>query len=216
MAQRNIGDIGSVFRRTVHEMFDRQTRPEAIGARIQSYATDQVRAMIAGGNASPKYRLFVDGTEGKPVSQVALNGGTVLYLFSRLTDAVVAALAYARSISPVGETGNYRDSWVVIVNGNIWTGQLTDIPQGSEVTLTNFAPYARKIEEKGRFGRGGRLKSYPVPARVISEQTRRYVARLYPYLKVTRAFVLIPGGYILKTGPEAGQPMTYPAVIIAE
>jgi hypothetical protein len=216
MAVQPIDKIGQVFRRTITDMVDAHSTPAAIGQRVATYATDEVRKMIAGGSASPKYRTFVDGSEDASLAAVRLNGGTILYLFSRISEAVVSGLAYARSISPVGPTGNYRDSWIVVVNGNVWTQRPEDIPSGSEVTLTNFAPYARTIEEKGRHGRGGRLKSYPVPARVISEQTRRYVARLYPYLLVKRAFVLIPGGYILKTGPNAGQPMTYPAVVISE
>jgi len=207
--------LATLFQNRINVMVAARANRADVGRAVAKTAADRVAALIGTGNASPVYRRFVDGVEGADPASVRLDGGTILYVFSNLAQAVIYGLEYARLNSPQ-VTGRYKNDWFAVVDNKPWVAPLASIPPGSFVMLVNFAPYARRLEEGGRTGRSGRLKSYPHPKYVVSEMTRRAVAAKFPNLVVRRTFALIPGGYILKTGPRAGDAMTYPAVTISE
>jgi hypothetical protein len=91
--------------------------------------------------------------------------------------------------------------------------------------MTNFAPYARRLEELGRYGKSGRLSSYPRPEYVVTERVRQWAQKQFPGALIERIFVVIPGGgtargwqvpYVLKRGMHKGETITYPALRITE
>lgn len=189
--------------------------PAAIAARVAAFARTTRDKLIADGKAPPLYETFVNGVKGAAEETIKPDGA-ILYRFNLIGLAAAFALAYARTRSP-RLSGEYRASWFIIVNGRPYTGDVTDIPADATVMVTNHAPYHRKIDTGGQRGIG----------KGIVEATRQATRAKWPALLVDRAFVEIPGGYVLKgghpahkrkkrlrSGRRAGAVMTYPAVVI--
>jgi hypothetical protein len=216
------------FDQVVRTMIDAHTTSVEAHRRIAEYARGRLQDLIRSGEGSPDYTRIVDGVIGAPEEAVKLDGGRIEYLFARSTEAVVFALQFAREISP-DPGGEYSRNWVIAVDGQPWTGALTDIPAKETVTLFNFSDYARILEERHRPGKSGVLRPRPSkrprmasrslwanarfrPENVITELVRRAVSRRFPTVDVERIFVTVPGAYILKRGRFRGEPITYPAV----
>jgi hypothetical protein len=232
------------LRKTITIAVERHADSASVKARVGERARERVGELIRAGVGSPAYTLFVDHRAGGPEETVKLDRGNITYLFARLSEAVSFALADARRRSPV-ESGRYRDSWFIVVNGQPWTAGIKDIPFGSQVMITNAEPYHRKIDTGGM-----RMR---VPPGIV-EAVRQDVQKQFPGLEANRTFISIPSGtdsrgdpvpYVLKThGREsglgfdakkeggffrrhpprasrradrrAGETMTYPALVIAE
>jgi hypothetical protein len=208
------------------------------GVQVATYARAQRDVLIRQGVASPVYITFTDGVESAPEEKVKLDEGTIAYLFSNINEAIVYALARARELSPV-KSGEYKDSWFVALDGIPFIGNIADIPKGSRVIITNKQRYHRKIDT------GGQITSVPpgITEAVRQAVMRRYpglqVDREFvtipgdPPLKgmgvesglsYVRAGRKKKGNWVRKRAPRparakdrrAGQPLTYPAVIISE
>lgn len=210
--------ISDTMRRRVTIMVDKERGNE--GAVIQRVARVRLDDLIRSGRFPSTYRRFVDGREAAPEESVKLNGGEILYLFSGIAAAVAYAIAFIKGISPIG-TGRFLDSWFLIVDGTSWTGSIASIPSGAVVLLTNAAPYTRRLEQ-GRHKKG---RKGHVPGRFMTEAARQAVQKKYPNLLVERTFVNLASGpgrfgwqvpYILRTGPNKGSVISYPAVRISE
>lgn len=222
--------------RNVRLFVDKALSPAARSVYLASEARRRRDELIQAGQASSVYRTFVDGTEGRSEDSVRQ---VITYKFSSLLQATNFALREAKARSPV-DSGTYRNAWIVLVNGQLWSGVATDIPAGATVMLVNGTPYSRKVDV------GGMIMSVP-PG--IVEATRQAVQRDYPGIKAERDFVLLrsgvyPGapytlkhqgirsgivyskkhGFQQKFKPEltrrrdrqAGQQLTYPALIMSE
>ena len=152
----------------------------------------------------------------KPIdlSSVTFLGDTITIKFQLLDGALRAMLDYRiGSISPIA-TGKFRDAWFISVNGVPFTDFTKQIPHNSTVIMTNFAPYARRLEEQGRLGRSGRLRSYARPEYAVTVRTQQWAQQQFPGTLIERIFVVIPGGgsargwqvpYVLKRGPHQGE-----------
>lgn len=147
-------------------------------------------AAIADGVASPIFRTFVDGHEGAAEETASLNNGIIVYKFSMLAQAANWALSECQRRSPV-DSGNYRKSWVLLVNGKAWP-TLDDIPAGSEVWITNVTPYARKIEVGGQKIR--------VPPGIV-ESVRQSTQRKFAGVIAFRAFKPLQGAKDARGNP---------------
>lgn len=101
-------------------------------------------SLIASGQASPVWQRTVNGQQNAPEETLKV-GGEILYNFSDISQAAAYALDLARQKSPVA-SGVYRDAWVLLVDDQIWPHDLEDLPGNVEVTITNPMPYARKID----------------------------------------------------------------------
>lgn len=184
------------------------------GRAIATMARAARDKLIAAGDAPPFFTTYVDGREGA-AEETVLPNGAILYRFNVLGLAAAFALEYARRRSPV-QSGEYRRSWFVAVDGRPYSGDLGAIPLDATVMVTNHAPYHRKIDTGGQRGIG----------RKIVEDTRQAVMARWPILSVSRQLVEIPGGYTLRGGHRAragkrlrvasrsGAVMTYPAVVM--
>lgn len=203
----------TTVRRSVALLLDNAIGPAAISARLAQHARTTRDALIAKGEAPPIFETFVDGRQGAREEEVRPEGA-ILYRFNVLGLAAAFALAYARERSP-RLSGEYRASWFVIVDGRPYGGDLAEIPGDATVMVTNHSPYHRKIDTGGQRGIG----------KGIVEATRQAVRIRWPALMVDRAFVEIPGGYVLKgrrrrkgrrlrASARAGAVMSYPAVLI--
>jgi hypothetical protein len=211
--------------RSIRLFADRTLSPAALSAYLAGAAVVARDNLIAKGEASNAYQTFVDGRKGVPEIQVRPDG-SIRYVFSTLGPAAEFAIGYCINRSPAMK-GDYRRAWIVIVNGSKYTGDLRDIPSGTEVIITNPLPYARKIEQ------GHMRMSVP---RGIIEEARQQVKKRFPSLTPEKTFITIPrsmgGGYILRgrfrrgfrqmarmklaSDTNRGAVMTYPALLLTE
>jgi hypothetical protein len=197
----------------------RDIAPEAIAKELAAFARAELAAAIASGEASPLYDRFVNGREGA-AEETVVPPGPIVYQFSWWPEIVAFALETLVARSPE-RSGRFKKSWCVMVNGE----RVTDydaIPIGAEVTITNDQPYARKIEV-------GHMTMRVPPG--VAEDARQTVQRVYGALiSVQKTMITLPGGYILKgvftkgvrpfarkglqKDTQAGQPVTYPALVM--
>ncbi|MDB5415104.1 MAG: hypothetical protein JWR10_3439 [Rubritepida sp.] len=196
-------------------------------SRQRQIAADYARGvrdgLIASGRAPPHFTTAVDGREGVAEEAVRLDGGHIRYEFGSLANAVQFALDYLRERSPV-LTGDYRASWMVLVNGSPWRQAVSEIPGDAEAVVVNDRPFARLLEV-GSNGKASarRVRRVKYKNRRGHERTKLLtsttdcaaeVQKRWPDLFVARQFVRLSGGkndvpYIAKSGE-----ITYPAVII--
>lgn len=173
--------------------------------------------LIATHEAGSIWKRTVNNVPDAPESTLTV-GGSILYNFSTLSQAVRLALDECRRRSPV-RSGAYKSAWIVLCNNAQWDHEPEDLPFAAEVHIVNPAPYARKIDT------GGMKMSMPPN---IIEGARQTVRRAYPEINVARQFINLSGRmgrwnapYLLRgdggrKGSRAGQPVTYPALVLRD
>ncbi|UMM63096.1 hypothetical protein [Aristophania vespae] len=212
----------SMIARQIKTQVDATLSPAILSAHLASRALSELNAVIKSGEAPDYYDKFVDGRKGVPESSVKPDG-IIVYRFNWLAPCLEYGLNYVKKRSPV-DSGTFQDSWLAIVNGSICPpDSFKDIPLDAEVMITNFQPYARKIEV-------GAMKTISASKGILTS-TRSALRRRFRNLEITRAFITIPPGliegvpYVLKKRKtvrnrktkqitQVQQTMTYPALII--
>ncbi len=201
--------------RNIRLFRDQALSPAAQSARLAAVAIQVRDQAVRSGDAPPHWTTNVDGRQGAPESSVRPDG-FILYKFNVMGLAAKAALQLCKERSPV-RSGRYRDSWVVVVEGKPWNGDVADVPDGAEIMIVNPQPYARKIDT-------GAMKKMSVPPGIV-EAVRQSVQRKFPTVNAARAFVTVPSG-LLENAPytlrrngrakdrTAGKAITYPALIL--
>ena len=194
--------------------------PENIARELAEFAKAELADAIARGEGSPLYDRYVNGVLGAPESAV-VPPGPILYDFIWWQEIVTFALQYLVERSPV-RSGRYKRSWLVMVDGRPAPDPAA-IPLNAEVALVNDQPYSRKIDV-------GHMKMSVPP--LIVEDARQAVMRLFGNMLTARRMLIeLPGGYVLKgrfrkgagagarkglrKDTQAGQPLTYPALVLA-
>jgi hypothetical protein len=214
---------GTNLLKQVRRMMDKRVQSPDASKRVAAHLKQRLEEMARGGEL-PLYDMFVDGKKTGDLSTISFRGGVIDLKFQLLDGVVRAMLDYAKTISP-RESGAYADAWFVMVNGAIVTDLSKQIPHNSTVVISNFAPYARRLEEQGRIGRSGRLTGYAHPELVVTERTRAWAANRFKGALIERLFITIPGGggargwevpYHLKRGDHRGEEITYPALRLTE
>jgi len=200
--------------RNIRLFRDQALSPAAQSAYLARVAINARDTAVRRGDAPPHWTTNVDGRQGAPESSVRPDG-FILYRFNVMGLAAKAALQLCKERSPV-RSGRYRDSWVVVVEGKPWSGDVADVPDGKQVMIVNPQPYARKIDT-------GAMKMSVPPG--IVEAVRQSIQRKFPTVNAARAFVTVPSGlldnapYILRRNGRAkdraaGKAITYPALIL--
>ena len=213
---------------------------DAVRTSLIADVTAERDRLISSGEASPRWTRSANGEEGTPETSLRV-GGSIVYNFGQISEVVAFALELCQTKSPA-HSGAYRNAWTVLVGGQVWTGDLEDLPFDTEVTIVNPAPYARKIDV-------GAMPKMSVPSGII-EAVRQTIFRKYPTITVWRKFINLSGSaggfetpYILKDGAARrlakrdmrsaayrrgqdylarrkdlapGQPITYPALVISD
>lgn len=194
--------------------------PENVARELAEFAKAELADAIGRGEGSPVYDRYVNGALGAPESAV-VPPGPILYDFIWWQEIVALALQYLVERSPV-RSGRYKRSWLVMVDGRP-APDPAGIPLDAEVIIVNDQPYSRKVDV-------GHMKM-SVPPHII-EDARQAVMRIFGnMLTARRTLVELPGGYVLKgrfhkgagasarkglrKDTQAGQPMTYPALVLA-
>lgn len=210
--------------RTIRVFRDQTLSPQAQSKVLAAIARRKRDELIASGDAPPSYTTFVDGVRDAREESVRPDGA-IIYQFNVLGLAAAFGFTFLMARSPVDD-GEYRASWLVIVNGKKWTTDLDDIPHGAEVMIVNPKPYARKID-------AGHMRMRVPPG--LIEAARQAIRARYPTLDVWRQFVDVPpslgGGYVLRgrfrrgfrkaarsrarSDTQAGAIMTYPALVFS-
>lgn len=188
--------------------------PEVIRRDFAAFAKQSVADVIASGEASPIYDRYVNGRPNLPEEAVQLPG-LIVYEFVNWSLVINAALAELEKRAP-RKSGRFASSFIVIVGEQIVT-DYSKIQAGREVIITNAQPYVRKVE-------AGILAP---PRNYVFDGTKRAMASRFngSFSFVTRWLNIAQGvdsriPYILKgsqgrrKGRQAGDPITYPAVII--
>jgi hypothetical protein len=150
----------------------------------------------------------------------------IIYRYTRLDQPIIFALAFLKQISPVGSgkdrhPGLFRDSWFVMVDGEP-TDDFSRIPASAVITITNPQPYSRKIDV-------GSMR-LSVPPHLVDQAAVAVNGRYGNSVTAQPRYVTLQEGYAmrghfrhgrgvhartrLRKDVAAGQPMTYPALII--
>lgn len=200
------------------EFFERDLRlataslePAQINAALATFARQELAKAISAG-ASPIYDKFVNGRQGAAEETVKAPG-PIVYVFSNWPLVINAAIEELKRRAP-RKSGRYANSFVVVANQRPVTDYKT-IGADSEVLIFNKTPYTRKLETV-QAGAGQRMFDTLLSLR------RRFKSGF----KFESRFLDIRGGvapgvpYILKTSAgrrrdrQAGQPISYPAIVI--
>lgn len=186
--------------------------PQAINAQLARFAKQELRRVIASGEASSTYDRYVNGVRGAIEESVRVPG-VIVYEFVNWPLVIRAVLAELQARSPV-KTGRYAAGFVVLANGKL-VRDYSEIPAKSEVIIFNVRPYTRKVE-MGVVGSG--RPHFLATKRVMSARFRE------AFIIETKFLNIGPGvhadvPYRLKRGQgrqgrEAGTLLTYPAIII--
>lgn len=205
----------------------------AMQKQLVAFARKSVADVIAEGRATPPYETFINGRAG-PVESVVLPG-PVVFVFNNFGVVIRAAIEELERRVP-RRSGRYAASFVVLVN-NVPTVDFNRIPAGATVTIFNSQPYTRKMET-GANKSGARhfdltkaalnRRFYPafqvqlaylnVPAGAAPGVP--YILRSSPApvaaKQTSRSSAFREGRAFLSRRPDrqAGQPITYPALVI--
>lgn len=192
---------------------------KSLNRELAKFAKQELRKVIASGEASPIYETFVNDHRGSVDSVQA--PGPVLFVFNNWPLIVDEAMKQLQKFAP-HRSGRFKSSFIVVVNGQI-VNDWNKIPAVSEVIITNFQPYVRKVES-GALGPG-------TPSRVF-DRAKSALSRKYSRgFSFTMRFMTLGSGvhpkipYVLKNhwtnnrgktrvGRMAGDPITYPSIII--
>lgn len=225
------------------ETFDRDIKiataglsQEEISKKLAIFAKQELADQIAQGNASTIYDRYVNGRKGLPEEAVSAPG-PILYEFSFWQEIVADALGYLRDRGP-RKSGRYSNSHILIVAGRRVPDDFL-VPINAEVIITNIQPYTRKIEV-GAMKMNVAPKIYESARQFLNRQYRDIVNVQLKFINLPAGIdPLAP--YILKTNGrvrqatrskhssafragrttlarrkdlKAGQPITYPALVM--
>lgn len=155
---------------------------------------------------TPHVTTIVDGITGKNEFDVKPYG-IIRYELSYQQFIAKELLDMAKMLSPV-DSGKYRDSWFVIMDGK----RINDfnlITNPRQIVITNDQPYHRKLEMTVN----GIATKVRRVAGTVERLRQAFRAKHGDLAKLNILFIEIPEKkYIIKTGRHAGQVMTYPAL----
>lgn len=215
--------------------------PEAIQRELAKFAKSERDKLIASGQASRNYVRYVNGSTSVPEEQVDIPGA-IIYQFSLWEPILTFAMNELQRRSPV-QTGRFRTSFLVLANQRPIT-DFDAISPEAEVIITNFQPYVRKAENgllstapravfdgtkralAARFGNDGRNSAaFRFETKWLLVQSGLHPEM--PYIlkgngpltrpvqnKRSSAFRLGKDALTRRKDRQAGQPITYPSIII--
>lgn len=168
-------------------------------------------------DARPNVRTIVDGRPGASEDSVRPYG-VIRYEFDYLRDAALFALDWLRTKTPE-DSGDYRKAWFLLYQGKEVAPEALPA-SATEVTVTNDLPYSRMLAVGRRAdGRPFSLQNLPPGYMDLAHQAVR--RRFGNSVTVGISFIRLQGGYILKNSyrdtrrDRAGQPVTYPSLILS-
>lgn len=132
---------------TLTKLIEQGLDPAVQSKILADFARSGVADLIATGRASPKYKRFVNGTEGL-LEDAVKPDGTIAYRFGYMGEVAAFAIEFLKARSPV-RSGKYRDSFIVAVNGRPIPAAnfvVDSVPNDAELYIYNPQPYSRKVD----------------------------------------------------------------------
>jgi hypothetical protein len=194
--------------------------PRSMAPALAAFARSELAAAIASGVASKVYDRYVNGRLGASEDSVTMPG-PIEYEFSIWPDVIEFTLQALVERSPE-RSGRYKRAWFVMTAGGR-VRDISDIPNGADVTFCNDEPYSRKIDV-------GHMHM-SVPPGVVEDVRKMVLAQFGNMISARRTMIPLPSGYVLKghftrgvgrfartrlrRDTAAGQQMLYPALVLS-
>ncbi|CAN7508815.1 hypothetical protein [Pararhizobium sp. LjRoot238] len=142
--------------------------------------------VMAAAPAPSSFVRIVDGRVGA-TEETAKADGRIVYQYRRMDEVVEFALKTLRDLSPV-LSGDYRKGHVMFLNG-LPAADLSTFRDGDDLMITNYLPYARKIEV-------GKMQMRVAGSSKVYQQARRLVmARFGNSVSVEFTYRAVIGGH---------------------
>jgi hypothetical protein len=193
--------------------------PDQIRPELARYARKSVAEVIANKQASSSYEKYVSGRRGAEEETVS-DPLVIYYEFSYWQEIIAFALDFLKRRSPV-LTARYQNAHQVMLGSQFVSADI-DIAPDEEVTIVNTRAYSRKIEVG--------FMRMSVDRGVYQDARKAVMGKYGQVVDVRFQMITIPNGYVLKgrfrrgfrqyarTGLKkdtaAGQPMTYPSILM--
>jgi len=198
---------GQTVARTIALFADRTLSPEALSRHLAQAARRLRDEAIRSGEAPDSYDTFVDGRAEAAEDSVRPNG-VIVYRFNLLAMAVQYAWEEWHRLAPV-DTGDYRRSVLVSVNGMRWPRAFKAIPRSADVMLVDPVPYGNRVDIRTN----------------IIMQVRQRVRRSFPTVDAQKTYVHLPPSFSVSgydvpyrrdsKGAFPGQEMLYRALALS-
>jgi hypothetical protein len=188
--------------------------PEAMARELAAFSRQNLADYLQTLRIAPGWETFVNGRRGLSEDQVKAPG-PVVYLFSYWPEVLNFALAFLRGRSPTGpaEGKPYKESFFVMAGGREkHPRQWSTIAPDEEVTITNSAPYSRKLDV-------GLMGAKPIKLSVppgIMEAGAAAIRSQYGGLLEAKRVYNVPhtGQWIYRRGRRAGKAVNSPGIIL--
>lgn len=229
------------IRRTVDVFIDKALSPAARSAALARAAREGVAELVRSGQASPTYRVFVDGVEGAAEERVKPEG-VITYLFGNLNVAAQFGLSFLKARSPA-KSGRYRESFAFAFftsggvaltgpgrdrrgrftsqDGKVVGGRMVPADQVNfakitgdvtEIVIFNRQPYSRRVDVQMD---GRQPIKFNVAPDLFTDAAREINKRFGGSVEASRIYsITFPGQYVVKGGNRPGQRVQSPALII--
>lgn len=188
----------AAFRRVVTVDWPRSTEAGA-RAHLLKVARDGHAGIMADQAAhsgvAPDFEAYANRPGNTNLDQVALPG-PIVFKYDYRRAIVDAAMAALRAASPA-QTGKYRDSHTLFVNGAAVSSLPSRLAPDDEIMIANPVPYARRLEV-GKT-RSGRSFVLAVEDRIYERVAKRVLAPRYRSVaKIEFNYATLPGAYVAK------------------
>lgn len=162
-------------------------------------------------NTEPRplsFERWVDGNRGA-IEETVKVGGIIVYEYNRYDLVAEWILTTLREKSPV-KSGDYVRGHTLFLNGQE-VSDLKAFQLGDEITITNYVPYARKIEVGTIHGKPIKLTVAPHIYETTAQQAR---SRYRDVAKIEFNYRGIEGAGIISTRRGNKSDLRYPVIII--
>ncbi|SNS36104.1 hypothetical protein SAMN05216374_0973 [Tardiphaga sp. OK246] len=140
-----IDSIASDINLIVNDLLSPEAQSKAVAefARGAIAQADETNRSVLG--RVPPRIITVDGNPGAPLEAVRPAGGSIIVEWELIGDVMVWIGQMLRGRSPVGPSGEYRDSHTLFADSKeVPIG--ADVPFADEYVFLNPVPYARRVE----------------------------------------------------------------------
>lgn len=161
--------------------------PDKIQPQLVAFARSELAKVIASGEGSPDYNLFVNNAPATTEDNV-VPPGPIIYQFNWWKDIVQFALQTLIDLSPE-LTGEYKNNWLIRADGQ-QVADPKDIQVASVVEITNDMPFHRSIVVGHKHYRIGHQNI---------EEARSKVMSLYGnFITARNTMIQLPDGYVMR------------------
>lgn len=190
----------SAFRQTITVKWPQQRDADAKALLIRTAQEGHARIMreqASRAGVAPDFDAYAN-MPGNPNLQSVKLPGPIVYRYRYFREIVEFGLAALLQASPV-QSGRYRNSHVVLVNGQQVDIVPTRLRETDVITLVNPVPYARRLEiGKTKAGRDFVLQ---VPNRIYERVAKqRMIPRYRNVANITFGYLELTGAHTIRGG----------------